>query len=202
MVLPWIDKFFISSRRKADQGYLAALFRLICLYLEKPLILFWEDTAHSRLPSLRLALKDLSQQGLPFRGIGIFDNGASLRSEALRIIDGAFPEKSLFVLRPLNDNHCPDTFRRIFRDPDFHFFRNYDSSWKDNLVFIYTGTQVIPLLSIQTEMESICPWICVANRRYPFGAWFRQVLRAKALGTRDVFCDPVYLEYSSWANLL
>ena len=202
IVLPWIDKFFISSRRKADQGYLAALFRLICLYLEKPLILFWEDTAHSQLPSLGLALKDLSQQGLPFRGIGVFDSENSLRSEALGIIGGDFPEKSLFVLRPLNDNHCPDTFRRIFRDLDFHFFRDYDSSWKDNLVFIYTGTQVMALLSIQTEMESICPWICVGKRRYPFGAWFRQILRRNVPGAKDVLCDPLFHAYSSWANLL
>ncbi len=67
-VLPWIDKFFISSRRQADLFYLERLFRFVSTNIKQPLVLFWDDTAHSEAPSLGLALQDMGGRGLPFRG--------------------------------------------------------------------------------------------------------------------------------------
>ncbi len=203
-VLPWIDKFFISSRRRADGAYLEGLFRFVAQGVRDPLILFWEDTAHKQIPSLALALEDLWKRGLPFRGIGIFDcaPGGSDRVDAAEIICRDYPRTNLFILRPMNENHCPDAFRRIFENPDWDFFRAYDSSWKDNLVFPYTGTQVFPLLSIQTEMESTAPAVSDGHARYPFGAWFRKLLRRKVLRDRADLTDPLSIAYFSWANLL
>jgi len=209
LVLPWIDKFFISSQRRADVTYLERLFRLTSANIGKPLILLWDDTSHSKVPSLGLALEDLAGRGLPFRAIGIFDTGVSLgglhgaeRADATRIILNDHPQKALFALRPLNENHCPEAFRWIFKDLDMKFFLNYDSSWKDNLDFIYTGTQVFPLLSVQTEMESISPWIFNGRERFAFGTWFRRRLRHISLGKLEGISDPLCLEYCSWANLL
>lgn len=204
LVLPWIDKFFISSRRRADTEYLARLFRFIARDVQNPLILFWEDTAHKQIPSLALALEDLMVRGLPFRGIGIFDGtpGSSDRADAAEIICRDYPRTNLFTLRPMNENHCPDAFRRIFEKPDRDFFRTYDSSWKDNLVFPYTGTRILPLLSIQTEMESIAPVVSDGHARYPFGAWFRKLLRKRVLRGRAELTDPLSTAYFSWANLL
>ena len=76
LVLPWIDKFFISSRRQADSIYLERLFRFVSDNIKKPLILFWDDTSHREAPSLGIALEDMAGRGLPFRGIGSFDPGA------------------------------------------------------------------------------------------------------------------------------
>ncbi|MGA2937134.1 MAG: hypothetical protein ABSF52_08560 [Syntrophobacteraceae bacterium] len=209
LVLPWIDKFFISSRRRADVTYLERLFRLASANIRKPLILLWDDTSHGKVPSLGLALEDLAGRGLPFRAIGIFDTGVSLgglhgaeRAGATRIILNDYPQKALFALRPLNENHCPDAFRWIFKDLDMKFFLNYDSSWKDNLAFIYTGTQVFPLLSVQTEMEAVSPWVFDGRERFAFGAWFRRRLRHISLGKLEGISDPLCLEYCSWANLL
>ncbi len=209
LVLPWIDKFFISSRRLADLTYLERLFRFASANMRKPLILFWDDTSHSKAPSLGLALEDVAGRGLPFRGIGIFDTGVSSgglhgagRAEATRIILNDYPQKELFALRPLNENHCPEAFRWIFKDYDMKFFLNYDSSWKDNLAFIYAGTQVFPLLPVQTEMEAISPWIFNGRERFAFGTWFRRRLRHISLGKLERISDPLCLEYCSWANLL
>ncbi|MGO9020066.1 MAG: hypothetical protein ACLQVJ_17155 [Syntrophobacteraceae bacterium] len=209
LVLPWIDKFFISSQRRADVTYLERLFRLVSANIAKPLILFWDDTSHSKAPSLGLALEDLAGRGLPFKAIGIFDTGVSSgglhraeRADATRIIIDVYPQKEFFALRPLNENHCPEAFRWIFKDIDMKFFLNYDSSWKDNLAFIYTGTQVFPLLPVQTEMESISPWIFNGRERFAFGAWFRRRLRHISLGKLERISDPLCLEYCSWANLL
>jgi hypothetical protein len=209
LVLPWIDKFFISSQRRADVTYLERLFRLTSASILKPLILLWDDTSHSKVPSLGLALEDLAGRGLPFRAIGIFDTGASLdgphsaeRADATRIILKDYPQKALFALRPLNENHCPEAFRWVFKDLDMKFFLNYDSSWKDNIAFIYTGTQVFPLLPVQTEMEPVSPWVFNGRERFAFGRWFRRRLRHISLGKLEGISDPLCLEYYSWANLL
>jgi hypothetical protein len=208
-VLPWIDKFFISSRRLADITYLEGLFKLLSANVREPLILLWDDTPHGKLPSLGLALEYLTGQGMPFKGLGIFDTGASAaglhgadRAEAARIIIEDYPQKTLFALRPLNENHCPEAYRRIFKDLDMRFFLNYDSSWKDNLVFIYTGTQVFPLLPVQTEMEAVAPWVFSGRGRHAFGAWFRRTLRHFSLGKIEGISDPLSLQHYSWANLL
>ncbi len=209
LVLPWIDKFFISSRRRADVTYLERLFRLASANISKPLILLWDDTSHSTVPSLGLALADLAGRGLPFRAIGIFDTGSSSggsrgaeRADAIRIILNDYPHKALFALRPLNENHCPEAFRLVFKDLDMKFFLNYDSSWKDNIAFIYTGTQVFPLLPAQTEMEPVSPWVFNGRDRFAFGTWFRRRLRHISLGKLEGITDPLCLKYWSWANLL
>ncbi|MGA2400843.1 MAG: hypothetical protein ABSG91_03945 [Syntrophobacteraceae bacterium] len=209
LVLPWVDKFFISSRRRADSAYLERLFRLVSASIKQPLILFWDDTSHSKAPSLGLAMEDMAGHGLPFRGIGIFDTSVPVdglhgaeRARVTQSIVHDYPEKALFALRPLNENHCPDAYRRILKDLDMGFFLNYDSSWKDNLAFIYTGTQVFPLLPVQTEMELVSPWVSNRRERVAFGTWFRRMLRRISLGKPDGISGRLWLEYCSWANLL
>jgi hypothetical protein len=209
LVLPWIDKFFISSRRRADSVYLERLFRFVADNVKRPLILFWDDTSHRAAPSLGIALEDMAGRGLPFRGIGSFSTGAETcrsyaaeSADAVRIILNEYPEKALFALRPLNENHCPDAYRRIFKDIDMGFFLNYDSSWKDNLAFIYAGTQVFPLLSLQAEMEPVSPWVAGRGERFAFGAWFRRMLRYISVGKQDGPSEQLCLEYCSWANML
>ena len=55
-VLPWIDKFFISSRREGDLEYLPSLVKFLEEQKVNPLVLFWEDTSHKQTPSFQLAL--------------------------------------------------------------------------------------------------------------------------------------------------
>ncbi|MDY0042452.1 MAG: hypothetical protein RBS57_19250, partial [Desulforhabdus sp.] len=181
LVLPWIDKFFISSRRTADLEYLP----LIVNWLEKqendPLVLFWEDTSHAQAPSFQLALKKMAAK-TAVRGIGILDQFDSDRSNALSRICREHSGVRLFALRPLSDEHYPHSFPQLIRNRDYRFFKHYDSSWKDNLCFLYVGTQVFPLLSVQSDMEPFPAWIGIAGRKHPFGAYFRRRLRELTLG--------------------
>ena len=207
MVLPWIDKFFISSRRQADIDYLERLFRFVSENTESPPILFWDDTPHARAPSLGLALDRMAEAGLPFRGVGLFNTAlseghAAERERAPGIIAGEYPQKALFALRPLTEKHCPGAFRRIFEDLDQSFFLDYDSSWKDDLAFLYAGTQVVPLLGTQTEMEPVSPWVVTGGGRCGFGAWFRRILRRASLGGHREAPEEIGLKYCGWANLL
>lgn len=207
LALPWIDKFFISSRRQADVVYLGALHRFISENLESPPVLFWDDTTHARTPSLGLALQDMAGGGLDCRGLGIFNSTLSEgqdaeREEALHIICAEYPRRTFFALRPLDENHSARAYRQIFEDLDESFFCNYDSSWKDNLAFLYAGTRVFPLLGTQTEMEAVSPWLIIQGKRYGFGAWFRRILRRVSLGENHEPSGELHLRYCTWANLL
>lgn len=201
-VLPWIDKFFISTRREGDLEYLPRLIR----WLEKtgpaPLVLLWEDTSHARAPSLQLALEKLRAAGHAVRGIGVFDRAGSHRTAALPVILAEHERTRVFVLRPFDDNHHPVSLERILDTDGPAFLRDYDSSWKDNLSFLYAGTQVFPLLSIQGEMEDFAPWLAFDRISVPFGAYLRgRLRRAISAGERDAG-DSFAERHAVWANLL
>jgi hypothetical protein len=201
LVLPWIDKFFISSRRKEDWEYLTTLVQWIERQGTKPLILFWEDTLHAQEPSLKLVLKQLRSQGYPYSGIGVFGWDGSSRLDALEIIANAHHETVLFALRPYTDCHNFRPLQQLLGNRDYQFFQDYDSSWKDGLCFFYAGTQVFPLLSVQSDREDFPAWIVVAGVKVPFGSYIRGRLREAVLGKSHKDCDAFSLQYALWANL-
>lgn len=201
-VLPWIDKFFISSRREEDREYLPALLQWLERFSIQPLILFWEDTAHAFAPSFQLTLQRLQERGCPFRGIGIFDPGGGTRREdAEEIICREHDTVRLFALRPHSDTYHRQALSELLQGSAGHFCKTYDSSWKDDLCFIYTGTQVLPLLSVQCEMEPFAPWLALRGVKYPFGSWLRQRLRREVLGQKSLVETRLSEEYFAWANL-
>ena len=201
-VLPWIDKFFISSRREEDREYLPALLKWLEMFSIQPLILFWEDTPHAFAPSFQLTLQRLQERGCPFRGIEIFDPGRGTRREdAEEIVCSEHDAVRLFALRPHSDTYQRQALSELLRGSARHFCETYDSSWKDDLCFIYTGTQVLPLLSVQCEMEPFPPWLAFQGVKYPFGSWLRQRLRREVLGQNALVETLLSKEYFAWANL-
>jgi len=201
-VLPWIDKFFISSKRLVDRSYLPALVQWIREQGGPPLILFWEDTIHPRRPSFKLALDAMRAEGLPFRGVGVFDGEGSARWAALDTILQTHRHVHLYALRPWDDTHHPGSFHRMLEARDFEFFTTYDSSWKDNLSFLYVGTQVFPLLSEPGFGEYLPAWVGAWGAKHPFGRFFRWSVRCRSL--REAACDSgdaFSARYARWANL-
>ncbi|MCU0588648.1 MAG: hypothetical protein MUF52_10900 [Syntrophobacteraceae bacterium] len=201
-VLPWIDKFFISSTRLADTVYLPGLAQWIEDHGIQPLILLWEDTIHSNSPTFKLALDAMRAGGLAFRGIGVLGEGEAHRRDALRWILEAHSDIRLFALRPLDDTHHPGSFHPMLEARDYGFLARYDSSWKDNLAFPYAGTRVFPLLADAGYREVLPAWVAVGGAREPFGRFFRRALRRRALGLlgRDLNA-PLSSPYACWANL-
>lgn len=201
LTVPWIDKFFISSRRDRDIAYLPALVHWLRERGAHPIVLLWDDTAHAREPSLKLALDRMMASGARFRGIGVFDKTVSSRADAERIVLSEHAERDLFALRPFDDTHVGHSLHQLLARLEPSLYATYDSSWKDNLSFLYCGTQVSSLLSAQAEMEALPPWVAVDGGKLPFGVFFRSALRRSLLGETDEKPDGFWSAYSAWANL-
>lgn len=200
-VVPWIDKFFISSRRDEDSVFLSALVEWFLTQGLRPVVLLFEDTVHATDPSLKIAIEKMAGKGCPCRGIGVFDHRPSSRSEALKIICEEAERTILFALRPYSDLSDFHSLDELLMNLDHEFFKRYDSSWKDNLCFIYAGTQVSDLLTASTDREDYASWIAAGNQKVPFGAFLRHNLRSRVLARPEIPEGSFSFSYAWWANL-
>lgn len=204
LVVPWIDKFFMSSKREGDLGYLSMLLDWIRLEGLSPIILFWEETTRERDPTLAVALRN-RWPAWRFSGFGVFGEGAWTRRDAEGILTRKAEPGCLYVLRPLDDTHRPGSVEAVLngRADRRDFFAEYDSSWKDGTYAFYAGTQVAPLTSIATEAERIPPWVVVHGLRRPLGWYFRRAVRQRALGSHGderIRPLPIWM-HARFANL-
>ncbi len=204
-VVPWVDKFFMSSQRDRDASYLALLMEWLQKENLSPIVLLWEDTTRCRYPSLAVAL-ERSWNPEAFQGIGVFGNGAcSRRNAETFLIEEAEPNR-LYVLRPLDDTHAPQTLESVLsgRVSQKTFFDSYDSSWKDGTYAFYAGTQAAFLTSIATEAEILPAWVVCDGMKMPLGWFFRRTLRDLVLGRpHGTLFQPKWMRlYARFANLL
>lgn len=204
-VVPWIDKFFISSRRERDWTYLALLLEWIQEEHLSPIVLLWEDTTREREPSLAVALRKYWKPGT-YRGFGIFGHDSWTRRDAERLLTREAEPNRLYVLRPLDDTHAPRPMEAVLMgglSPE-SFFSPYDTSWKDGTYAFYTGTQVAPLTSIATEVEAVPAWVVFEGVKRPLGWFFRRALRQIVLQGADsaLFRHAGVRLYARFANLL
>ncbi|WP_448382972.1 hypothetical protein [Desulfosoma sp.] len=205
LVVPWIDKFFISSKREGDLGYLRMLLDWLRMEGLTPIVLFWEDTTRGHEPTLAVALRR-RWPASQFTGFGVFGDGPWTRRDAEGILTRTAEPGRLYVLRPLDDTHRPRSVEAVLhgRVDRRDFFAGYDSSWKDGTYAFYTGTQAASLTSIATEPERIPPWVVVRGLRRPLGWYFRRAVRQRALGgDEDERLRPLTVRiYARFANLL
>lgn len=181
-VIPWIDKFFISSWRERDWTYLTVLLEWIQKENLSPIILLWEDTTRERDPSLAVALRRYWKPER-YQGFGVFGHDSWTRRTAARFLTREAEPNRLYVLRPLDDTHAPRPLETVLNGgllPE-SFFSFYDSSWKDGTYAFYTGTQVAPLSSIATEAEAVPAWVVLDGIKRPLGWFFRRALRGLVL---------------------
>ena len=181
-VLPIVDKFFISSKRDQDLDYLPALVKLVQQFDHNPLFLFIDDTARASHSSLQLAI-DHWRKTHPFLGLGVFASPRDATPSYLETVLDNSSALKLFALRPLTEVHNPISldFLLAQRPPDFLSPEHYDSSWKDNLPFLYQGTQVAPFSGGVEEPESFSPFLLTSAGPMLFGTYYRFKLRQLAL---------------------
>ena len=207
-VLPWIDKFFISSKRDQDLEYLPRILD----WLEQITPTRWFSSGKTppggRAPVCSWHLSGFLKRVPATPGSGCSGAGTDTapRRQAEDFICDRQAMIRLFALRPYADTVNSRCLDELLGELDYRFLQpeNYDSSWKDNLCFLYTGTQVFPLLSVQTEAECFAGWVATDSGRYPFGYTLRRRLRQMAPGGQEYrsCSDPLSLSYASWANLL
>jgi hypothetical protein len=215
LVLPMVDKFFISSKRDQDLEYLPSLVKLIHHFDHTPLFLFFDDTSRASQPSLQLAI-DRWGESYPFLGLGVFASKRHPSPSNLETILDNSSKLNLFALRPLTQVHNPLAFDLLLaqRPAEFLSPKYYDSAWKDNLPFLYQGTQVAPFSGKVEQSERFSPFLVTSAGPMLFGTFYRLKLRRLALehlgfieeGSQPQ-SDPsplesVWSEYCDLANLL
>ena len=214
-VLPIVDKFFISSKRDQDLDYLPSLVQLIQRFDHTPLFLFIDDTSRASQPSLQLAI-DRWRESYPFLGLGVFAGKRDSPPSYLETILDNSSKIRLFALCPLTQVHNPIAldFLLAQRPAEFLSPKQYDSSWKDNLPFLYQGTQVAPFAGDVEQPERFSPFLDTTAGPMFFGTYYRSKLRQLALehlgfsdkksqvnDTRSPL-EFLWSEYSDLANLL
>jgi hypothetical protein len=210
LVLPVIDKFFISSQRERDLEYLPLFRRLARSRGSTPLFLLIDDTSRATQPSLQLALERWRHRW-PFMGLGVFGGDQSDAEPAVETILARSPDIDLFALRPLSQCHNPVSLETLLtrRPGTFLTPEAYDSSWKDNLAFLYQGTRVAPLAGQADQWGEFSPVLITSQGPMAFGTFYRLRLRRIALsrlgfgGTREPSSlDLLWRQYAGMANLL
>jgi hypothetical protein len=182
LVLPIIDKVFISSQREQDLAYLPLFVQLVSRMDQTPLFLLIDDTPRAAHPSLQLAI-DRWRRQLDFLGLGVYDSQADSEEEPLETILTRSPRADLFALRPLTQVHHPLSLDTLLAERPQSFLSpaEYDSSWKDNLPFLYHGTQVAPFAGGSKRAEQFSPALITSAGPMAFGIYYRHRLRQLAL---------------------
>jgi hypothetical protein len=215
LVLPIIDKVFISSQRDQDLGYLPLFVQLVGRMEKAPLFLLIDDTTRAAQPSLQLAI-DRWRQQFGFLGLGVYDSQADSEEEPLETILSRSSRYNLFALRPLTQVHNPLSLDTLLakRPQSFLSPAEYDSSWKDNLPFLYHGTQVAPFAGASKRAEQFSPALLTSAGPMAFGTYYRHRLRQLALerlgfareqsraGDSHSSLHHLWREYAQLANLL
>jgi hypothetical protein len=182
LVLPIVEKFFISSKRDQDLDYLPAFVDLVQQFDRTPLFLFIDDTSRASRPSLQLAI-DRWRENYPFLGLGVFANKKESTLSYLETILENSSMLKLFALRPLTQVHNPISLDSLLARRPLEFLspKHYDPSWKDNLPFLYQGTQVAPFSGGVRQPESFSPFLLTSAGPIFFGTYYRLKLRQIAL---------------------
>jgi hypothetical protein len=209
LVLPIIDKFFMSSQRDQDLEYLPLFVELASINGLSPLFLLIDDTSRAKSPSLQLAIEHWRGKH-PFLGLGVFASDYEPMAPSLETILAYCSHCSLFALRPLTQVHNPLSLHTLLtsRAADFLSPERYDSSWKDNLPLLYHGTQVAPFAGPASSMNQFAPALITSAGPVAFGTYYRWRLRQLSLKALEIKgsgrgpMDLIWKEYAPLANLL
>ena len=208
LVLPIVDKFFISSKREQDLDYLPLFVELASANGRSPLFLLIDDTSRTKRPSLQLAMGCWRRQH-PFLGLGVFARESDHMTSPIERILAWSSQINLFALRPMTQVHNPVSFHTLLaqRPDSFLSSEQYDSSWKDNLPFLYHGTQIAPLAGPMNLANGFSPALTTSAGPVAFGVYYRCRLRQLALkrlgidGAAKGHTDLLWREYAPLANL-
>ena len=214
LVLPIIDKFFISSQRDQDLTYLPLFVELADWMNHSPLFLLIDDTSRAAGPSLESAL-DRWCQHHGFVGLGVFAGGSDVTKPPLESILANSSIAKLFALRPISQVHNPISLRTLLalRPRDFLTPAKYDSSWKDNLPFLYHSTQVAPFSGPVTQADEFDSAVITSAGPMAFGRYYRCKLRHLAMMRLGLSAperesekelaslDSLWRQYAELANL-
>ncbi len=208
LVIPWINKFFISSQRKKDTKYLTRLIKFVLNFAPETKILFVDDTTRKREPSLKLAIPELNRQleRYKIRGLGVFDTTRNIHpsDNEEQLILSALRKYKMVIIRPYRWISNYKSFYNLMGKKDLTFLENryYDSSWKDNLDFLYWGTSVFPLTGALAFDPLFPAYVYSKSTPVPFGIFYKKQLLKLLTNETEFTPSPLFAAYGKVANLL
>ncbi|MFZ5585260.1 MAG: hypothetical protein ACOZHQ_04950 [Thermodesulfobacteriota bacterium] len=180
LVLPWADKFVISTRKGGDWAYLAGVAELLARLDPPPLLLVIDETAHPASASLGdvLAAAARERPGLKARGLGAFGGGPEPEDPLAALLETA-AGGGLVALRPLpGPEPCAGLDQRLAgRGAGLPLA----PLSRDGAHYLLAGTGQERLAPVQPwAMGEPAPWLLTAHGFAPLGSWWRRRIMALA----------------------
>ncbi|MFH1059175.1 MAG: hypothetical protein V1797_10940, partial [Pseudomonadota bacterium] len=180
LVLPWADKFVISTQKGGDWAYLAGIMEFLArLDLPAPALLI-DETAHPASASVGDVLAAINRErpGLTMCGLGAFGGGpepADAKAALLSAAQGA----DLVALRPLPGPEAGAGLdQRLAGRGDGLPLTPVS---RDGAHYLLAGTGLERLAPAEpwTRGEP-APWLLTAHGFAPLGSWWRRRIMAIA----------------------
>lgn len=180
LVLPWADKFVISTQKGGDWPYLAGIVALLARLDPPPLLLLIDETAHPASASVGDVLAAIGRQrpDLAVRGLGAF-GGRTEPADALADLLAAAPGANLVALRPLpGPEPCAGLGQRLAgRGAELPLA----PVSRDGAAYLLAGTGLERLAPAEPwTMGEPAPWLLTARGFAPLGSWWRRRVMAYA----------------------
>ena len=151
-----------------------------------------------------------------FVGLGVFAGESDPTTPPLESILANSSVAKLFALRPISQVHNPISLKTLLslRPGDFLTPAKYDSSWKDNLPFLYHSTQVALFSGAVRHADEFYSALITSAGPMAFGRYYRCRLRhlatmrlglstAEGKGKKELApLDSLWRQYAEMANLL
>lgn len=183
LVLPWADKFVISTQKAGDWAYLAGILEFLGRLTHPPLVLLLDETIHPPAASLAMVLQNIRLQrpGLAVVGLGAMAEQAEPPdlAEALSL---AAREARLIAFRPLPGPHPGANLdqRLAGQQADLPL----TPASRDGANWLLAGTQLAALaggepLSAGT-IDQPAAWLLTKRGFTPLGLWWRRRIMTHA----------------------
>lgn len=202
LVLPWADKFVISTQKAGDWAYLSGILGFLGRLTHPPLVLLIDETIHPPNASLSMVLERIRLQnpGLALAGLGAMADQEEPPDLAAALSQAA-REARLVAFRPQPGPHpCANLDQRLAgRQKDLPL----TPASRDGANWLLAGTQLAALAGGEPphagSMAQPATWLLTKRGFTPLGLWWRR--RIMTLAGREIVPEGHWQSWQRAFNL-
>lgn len=183
LVLPWADKFVISTKKAGDWAYLAGILDFLDRLTHPPLVLLIDETIHPPCASLAMVLRNIAAQrpGLRVAGLGAMADQTEPPDLATALGQAA-PEARLVAFRPWPGPHPYANLdqRLAGQQADLPL----TPASRDGANWLLAGAQLAALAGGEPPsagaLDQPASWLLTKRGFTPLGLWWRRRIMVHA----------------------